>query len=730
MAPSSSTPVLPGSARWPGAPTAWPAAPGGDAAAGGIEAVPSFARQLADVGAQPGLADDRPGFGAPTSARIDAGTGAGTVNDGPGGTDRSATPGAPGALDGAPTDAGTPSAVDSGGSGAADAQAMADWIASLLPSTSAVPSSGVPAATETGAGESGADRRPGPAIATNRAAAEPSDDPAAQRSVATGRDARPEPTAAASRSDLARNLGWRPGVRPGMTPDRGSADPRALAASATASERSATAGWARSSASARAAAAGSASATAGATDPRVDDTLGQDATLPLPPTGSTTSLLPDGLDASSAAAAAASAAVPADPVPPVPANAPDAPAVAAGTGTPAAASGPAPSRPSPLPTGSTVGGSAEPAAPPAEAAAPPSPRTALAAADARDGSALRSERGAVRDAGPASRGVATDAPRETASALRAVAEDEGDLGAEAGPAHGPEPSGRHPAAVAPSSDTVPTSAAALAAPTARSEPTPPAAAGPAIDRPIGERAPARTGRAEEAARPGRPTEGAMPLRALRESEPGNVRGEREPASPSTTATTPVTDAAPAATSETVHAAPPGTAAEPTVLAAAPLAAAAPGPAPAAAPVDVPLPTPVTAPEFREALGVQVSVLARDGVQQAELHLNPADMGPIAVRIVLDGTQAQVDFGVDSAQTRALVESGLPELASALREAGLTLTGGGVSQHPGDRSGGREPSADAGSRHRGEPARDASTDRAPAPPRPRTVRVGHGLDLYA
>ncbi len=88
-----------------------------------------------------------------------------------------------------------------------------------------------------------------------------------------------------------------------------------------------------------------------------------------------------------------------------------------------------------------------------------------------------------------------------------------------------------------------------------------------------------------------------------------------------------------------------------------------------------------APEFREALGVQVSLLARDGVQSAELHLNPAEMGPISVRIVMDGAQARVDFGADSAATRELIETGLPELATALRDAGFTLAGGGVSQHP-------------------------------------------------
>ena len=35
------------------------------------------------------------------------------------------------------------------------------------------------------------------------------------------------------------------------------------------------------------------------------------------------------------------------------------------------------------------------------------------------------------------------------------------------------------------------------------------------------------------------------------------------------------------------------------------------------------------------------------------------------------------FAADVAATRAVLEAGLPELAGALREAGLTLVGGGV-----------------------------------------------------
>jgi flagellar hook-length control protein FliK len=147
-----------------------------------------------------------------------------------------------------------------------------------------------------------------------------------------------------------------------------------------------------------------------------------------------------------------------------------------------------------------------------------------------------------------------------------------------------------------------------------------------------------------------------------------------------------------------------------------------------APVSVAIPTPVNAPEFAQSLGVQMSVLARDGVQHAELHLNPADMGPVSVQISMDGTQARVDFGADTAATRHAIEAGMPELASALRDAGFTLAGGGVSQHSRGRSEAGDASGSAGSGSRYTRSGGDVKDPVAAPAR-RTVKVG-GLDLYA
>lgn len=105
-------------------------------------------------------------------------------------------------------------------------------------------------------------------------------------------------------------------------------------------------------------------------------------------------------------------------------------------------------------------------------------------------------------------------------------------------------------------------------------------------------------------------------------------------------------------------------------------------APAAASVAVAhLPAAPGSAEFTTQLGAQLTTFIRDGVQHARLHLNPAEMGPVTVQIQLDGPSAQVHLAAEHGLTRQALEQSMPLLAGSLREAGLTLSGGGVFEQP-------------------------------------------------
>ena len=147
----------------------------------------------------------------------------------------------------------------------------------------------------------------------------------------------------------------------------------------------------------------------------------------------------------------------------------------------------------------------------------------------------------------------------------------------------------------------------------------------------------------------------------------------------------------------------------------------------AAPFQAELNAALGTPAFAPALGSQLSVLVRDGIEHARLKLNPAEMGPIDVRISLDGQQAQVDFSAAHAVTRQLLQDAVPALASALRESGLTLTGGGVFDQSREQRGElqRGPAPQPGS------AFDDGPDAAPTGlPLPRPTVARGVVDLYA
>lgn len=151
----------------------------------------------------------------------------------------------------------------------------------------------------------------------------------------------------------------------------------------------------------------------------------------------------------------------------------------------------------------------------------------------------------------------------------------------------------------------------------------------------------------------------------------------------------------------------------------------------ASPAQAALGLPPQHPGFAEELGAQLSVWTRQGVQQAELRLNPAELGPVQVRIQIEGQQAMVRFVADAAPTRDALEAAMPELAAALQREGLQLSGGSVqsqSQHQQQQQQQQAEAAAAwatGRNARGaEPPVSAAT---PPAARPLSQRL---LDLYA
>ena len=104
-------------------------------------------------------------------------------------------------------------------------------------------------------------------------------------------------------------------------------------------------------------------------------------------------------------------------------------------------------------------------------------------------------------------------------------------------------------------------------------------------------------------------------------------------------------------------------------------------APQLPPAQATLPMLPQAPTFAPALGQQIDVWMKGGVQHAEVQLSPQDLGPIRVKIEMQGDQTRVHMTADVQSTRDALQQAMPQLSEQLGTVGLSLSGSSVSDQP-------------------------------------------------
>jgi len=92
--------------------------------------------------------------------------------------------------------------------------------------------------------------------------------------------------------------------------------------------------------------------------------------------------------------------------------------------------------------------------------------------------------------------------------------------------------------------------------------------------------------------------------------------------------------------------------------------------------------PLHDPRWQSEFSNRVTWLARSGGNQtAEIHLNPANMGPIRVQVVMNDDQATITFTAQHGVARDAIEASLPRLREMFMGSGLQLAQANVSDHP-------------------------------------------------
>ncbi|WP_394543914.1 flagellar hook-length control protein FliK [Azorhizophilus paspali] len=141
-----------------------------------------------------------------------------------------------------------------------------------------------------------------------------------------------------------------------------------------------------------------------------------------------------------------------------------------------------------------------------------------------------------------------------------------------------------------------------------------------------------------------------------------------------------------------------------------------------------LTTPLASSEWQRDLGQHLFGLQQRGEREIELHLHPAELGPLSISLKIGESGAQAQFLSAHPQVRAAVEQAIPQLREALAEQGIALgetsVGERQQQHRDERPTGwsSDTSLAGGSNEEAVPG-------SPETVAPKPLRL-EGIDLYA
>lgn len=80
--------------------------------------------------------------------------------------------------------------------------------------------------------------------------------------------------------------------------------------------------------------------------------------------------------------------------------------------------------------------------------------------------------------------------------------------------------------------------------------------------------------------------------------------------------------------------------------------------------------PVGGTRWAEALGQKALFMVEQQVKSAEMHLNPPNLGPLEVKLVMDGDKASLNFVTSQAAVRDALQQSLPRLQQVMADNGM------------------------------------------------------------
>ena len=84
--------------------------------------------------------------------------------------------------------------------------------------------------------------------------------------------------------------------------------------------------------------------------------------------------------------------------------------------------------------------------------------------------------------------------------------------------------------------------------------------------------------------------------------------------------------------------------------------------------------------WSQGLTEQVAWMMRGNIQSAEIRLNPANLGPLEVKLSIEDDVARLSFVSSHAPVREALDAAMPRLREMLEQQGISLADVDVSEH--------------------------------------------------
>ena len=130
------------------------------------------------------------------------------------------------------------------------------------------------------------------------------------------------------------------------------------------------------------------------------------------------------------------------------------------------------------------------------------------------------------------------------------------------------------------------------------------------------------------------------------------------------------------------------------------------------------------------LGQQLNWLVNNRMQEAEIRVNPPELGPLAIRMSLHQNQTNVTFFCHEAVVREAIENALPRLREMLNSQGIYLNQAHVSDQSARQQTGEQATYYQQRDGRSSVSTQQDQELLEAEPQPRWHQSREGVDDYA